>query len=335
MTNLVQDAVARGGKLAPLVIPGELTNGTGLMNASVFVRDSGEILVNVRHVNYTLYHSENGQHFPSRWGPLSYLHPEKYQKLATTNYLCRMNSDLQMTDWTIVDTSKLDVEPLWEFVGLEDARLVEWDGALRLIGVRRDTTTNGEGRMEISTIDLNERPWSAQEVSRVRINTPFSSPTYCEKNWVPVLNTPFHMVKWTCPTELVKFDPTTGACDQVFLREGLTPPKDQRGSSHVFSWKGFYVSITHEVDLYNNYLGQKDGVYRHRFVVWDQQWNQVGLSPLSLSFIEGQIEFCAGAAIYENDLLVSFGFQDNAAFVLRMTEAHVDEIVKECLAYGA
>jgi hypothetical protein len=36
--NLVQKAVAKGGKLAPLVISHGLTSGTGLMNPSIFYR---------------------------------------------------------------------------------------------------------------------------------------------------------------------------------------------------------------------------------------------------------------------------------------------------------
>ena len=96
--NLVQKAIAHGGKLAPLVISHGLTSGTGLMNPSIFIDGDGDILVNLRHVNYTLYHAENTQRFPSRYGPLSYLHPEKDRRLITTNYLCRVNKDLVMTE---------------------------------------------------------------------------------------------------------------------------------------------------------------------------------------------------------------------------------------------
>jgi hypothetical protein len=75
--NLVQRAIEKGGKLAPLVIKEGLSKGTGLMNPSIFIDDDGEILVNLRHVNYTLFHAEGDSKFPSKWGPLAYLHPEK------------------------------------------------------------------------------------------------------------------------------------------------------------------------------------------------------------------------------------------------------------------
>jgi hypothetical protein len=57
------------------------------------------------------------------------------------------------------------------------------------------------------------------------------------------------------------------------------------------------------------------------------------MSPTPLDFLGGDIEFVTGAAIYKGDLLVSFGFQDNAAFILRMPSAVVDELVSEALTY--
>lgn len=330
--NLVEKAVHYGGKLAPLVIPHGLTSGTGLMNPSIFIDDRGEILVNLRHVNYTLYHAENNQKFPSRFGPLSYLHPEKDRRLVTANYLCRLNDQLEMINHARVDTSALDVEPIWEFVGEEDCRLMQWDGDYYLVGVRRDTTTNGQGRMEYSKIEIDWDKWKVKEVSRVRINAPDPNDSYCEKNWIPVLDKPWHFIKWTMPTELVKADPQTGACEQVFVKQTALAPADQRGSSQVIRWGSVYISITHEVNLFKNYLKQKDAIYRHRVVVWDQELNVVGLSQ-PFSFLDARIEFCVGAAVFEGDLLVSFGFQDNAAFVLRVPQLVVEDLIMEALGY--
>lgn len=330
--NLVQKAVKYGGKLAPLVIPNGLTSGTGLMNPSVFVDDDGTIMANLRHVNYTLYHSENKQRFNSRWGPLTYLHPEKDQNLRTVNYLVRLNSDLILTDYTRVDTSQLDVAPLWEFVGLEDARLVKWEGEYYLIGVRRDTTTNGVGRMEYSRIELDKDKWTAREVSRLRIPTPNANDSYCEKNWYPVLDKPYHFVKWTSPTEIVKASPTHEFTEQVLLRNALIPPRDLRGSSHLVPWGSVYIAIAHEVDLFKNYLGQKDAVYRHRLCVFDREFTLVGISQ-AFSFLDANVEFTCGAAVLGQDLLISFGFQDNAAFILKTPRIVVEDLIVEALNY--
>jgi len=332
--NLVQQSVQQGGKLRPLIIPASVTGGTGLMNPSPFVDDDGDILLILRHINYTLYHSENNQRFPSIWGPLSYLHPEQDQRLVTTNYLCRLDSDYNIINYTKIDTSQLDVNPIWTFVGMEDARLVKWNGKYYGTGVRRDTTTNGVGRMELQELEIDKENWTAKEVSRVRIEAPVNKDSYCEKNWMPIIDKPFHFVKWTSPTEVVKTYPELPArCEQVALNQGLIPPKDQRGSSQVIRWGNVYIAITHEVDLFKNYLDQKDGIYRHRLVVWDEQFNLIGLSPEPFTFLEARVEFVAGAAKYGDDLLISFGLQDNAAFVLRTPKAVVEDLILEALTY--
>ena len=319
--NLVQKAVGQGGKLAPLAIPGTF----GGMNPSVFIDPDGDILVNVRVVNYILYHSENEQRFPSRWGPLAYLHPEKDQRLVTKNYVVRLNSNLEITDCAKVEMLELH-QPIWEFVGLEDARLVYWDDYY-LIGVRRDTTNNGVGRMEKSKVSIDKDTWTIKEISRERIEVP--SQSYCEKNWMPIVDKPFHFVKWHSPIEVMKAEGTMA--QQVALKQGIQPEKDQRGGSQLIRWGSVYIAITHEVDLFKNYLQQKDGIYRHRLCVYDDDLNLVGISPESFSFLDGRIEFCVGAAEYEGDLLVSFGFQDNAAFVLRVPRSIVEDMIAEAL----
>jgi hypothetical protein len=332
--NLVQKTVQQGGKLRPLIIPASVTGGTGLMNPSPFVDDDGDILLILRHINYTLYHSENNQRFPSIWGPLSYLHPEKDQRLVTANYLCRLDKDLNIINYTLIDTTTLDVPPIWTFVGEEDARLVKWNGKYYATGVRRDTTTNGVGRMELSELEIDKENWTAKEVSRVRIEAPVNKDSYCEKNWMPLLDKPFHYVKWTSPTEVIEADPVTGESKQLSVTEGIWAPTDQRGGSQVLKWGKHYIAITHEVVLYKNYLKQKNGTYRHRLCVWDKDFKLIGLSPESFSFLDGQIEFVCGAAIVDKNLVIGFGFQDNAAFALDVPKDLVNTMIEEALSYG-
>lgn len=332
MGNLVKEAISRGGSIHPVIISEEMTGRSGLMNPSIFIDSDGDILVNLRYVNYTLYHSENKQRFPSVWGPLCYIHPEGDMKLRTTNYLCRLDKNLNVVNYSAVDTSDLDKTPLWDFVGQEDARLVKWDNKYYLIGVRRDTTAHGQGRMELSEIAIDKESWTVKEVSRLRIPAPIDEESYCEKNWVPINDKPYHFIKWTSPTEVVKTYPELPErCEQVLVGNSVDVDKDQRGSSHVLRWKDKYISITHEVDLIQNYLKQKDGIYRHKLCVWDEDFNLIGISKEPFSFLDARIEFCAGAAIYNDNLLISFGFQDNAAYILNTPGDMVDEMIREAI----
>jgi hypothetical protein len=89
--NLAKIVLDNGGTITPLLIPGDLTEGTGLCNVSVFIDNNGEILANIRHVHYSLYHSEFNQKFYCKWGCLAYLNPEDDVSLKTGNYLCKLN----------------------------------------------------------------------------------------------------------------------------------------------------------------------------------------------------------------------------------------------------
>jgi hypothetical protein len=129
----------------------------------------------------------------------------------------------------------------------------------------------------------------------------------------------------------VKADSKSGKSQQLYVNEGVKASADQRGGSQVLKWGDYYIAITHEVVLFKNYLKQKNGTYRHRLCVWDEKFNLIGLSPESWSFLDGQIEFVCGAAVVDENLVVGFGFQDNAAFVLEIPQDLVNKMIEEAL----
>jgi hypothetical protein len=226
-----------------------------------------------------------------------------------------------------VNTSLLDKKPIWEFVGLEDARVFRWGGRLFLCGVRRDTTTNGQGRMELSEVQETALgTW--HEVSRWRIPAPGADNTYCEKNWMPILDMPWHFVKWSNPTEIVKVDPDAKTCEVVFNSGRLVEaPYEYRGGSHVIPFGDYRIGISHVLTkFWRNPDGRKDATYRHCFIVWDKDWNVVRYGP-PFSFMDASIEFCCGMAEYKGEYLITFGFQDNAAFIVRVPKRVIEGYV--------
>jgi tetratricopeptide (TPR) repeat protein len=311
MNNLCQLALANGGSVNYLTIPGNITEGLGLTNPSILCKD-GLYILNLRHVQYALYHSEGDQKYQTPWGPLAYLNPEDDVTLRTTNYLCQLDHNtLSIDKYKKVDTSKLDVTPVWEFIGLEDARLIYWNDKISLTGVRRDTKPDGEGRMEISELESG-----ALETTRYRIEPPTHS--YCEKNWMPILDMPYHYVKWTNPTEIVKVDPKTGTSETMWIVEqDITFPRDIRGGSQVITVGNYRIALTHEVDLWKNEQAKKDAQYYHRFIIWDKEWNIVAHSD-AFKFMTANIEFSCGLAFDGNYFVIPFGFQDSTAFILKL-----------------
>jgi hypothetical protein len=312
MKNLAKQVIANGGNIIPLIISHLDTNGTGLLNPSIF-NDNGRLILNLRHVQYTLYHTRGK--FENRYGPLAYLNPENDITLRTNNYFCSLDDDLSITSFSKIDTSRYDTTPVWEFIGLEDVRLVRWDDKLYACGVRRDTKPNGEGRMELSELEILDN--KVTEISRFRIPVPFNNDSYCEKNWMPILDMSYHFVKWTNPTEVVKVDPINKTCEQVFLGHPYSAKRDIRGGSQVVTIGDYRVAITHEADLWKNKNNNKEATYRHRIVTWDKEWNVVNVSD-EFDFMTGYIEFCCGLAIKDDNVLISFGYGDNAAYLLNM-----------------
>jgi hypothetical protein len=262
---------------------------------------------------------------------LVYIHPENDVRLRTNNVMGEIDENMQLKWYERIDTSKFPDKELWEFVGLEDCRIVRWNGKLYVCGVRRDLDKIGTGRMELSEIEITED--GVKEVSQHRIPTPGhigDSGSYCEKNWMPIIDMPFHFVKWTNGTEVVKYNLEENTTEQVVLTQwkdlGCI---DLRGGSQIIPYnENHRFCLNHETYLTKSDAGRKDGVYRHRFVVWDNDWNIVKVSR-QFSFLNANIEFAVGMCEYGDDYLMTFGFQDNAAYLLRVSQKFVKQYIFE------
>jgi hypothetical protein len=324
MKKFAQVAFEKGGSIHPLIIDPKLTGGLGLMNPSIY-NDNGKLIVNLRSVNYTFYHSEE-KLFQHPYGPLTYVHPENDIKLRTWNYYLELNEQYEIQKYCKVDTSQFPDKELWDFVGLEDARIFRWNDKLYISGVRRDEDTVGTGRMELCEIVAYGD--TVKQILQVRIKPPLDPNSYCEKNWMPVLDKPYHYIKWSNPTELVKVNPETGESEQIFTGKQFPIDGYSRGGSQVIAWKGGYVAITHEVDLFKSEVGRKDAVYYHRVLFWDKDFN---LQKWSKKFfiMGGHVEFCIGLTIHNDSMLMTFGFQDNAAYLLKFDESVLEEFLND------
>lgn len=323
MENFAKYVLEKGGDVYPLIIPSTETDCTGLMNPSI-LNLNGKIIVNVRHVNYTFYHSEK-KLFQHQFGPLTYLHPENDMHLRTWNVYCELDDDFNIVRQQRIDTSDFPEKELWDFVGLEDVRLMNWDNKIYTTGVRRDLDTIGTGRMELCEIEITDD--NVKELSRFRIPPPNDPTSYCEKNWMPIEDQPYHYVKWSNPTEVVKVDPVTQTCVTTALTEHVPIPRDLRGGTQVVPFgDNHYIALTHEVDLFSSEVGRKDAVYRHRWVVWDKEWNIVKFTD-DLSIMGGHVEFAIGMCKKDSDYLITYGWQDNGAYLMRIPEDALKEFI--------
>ncbi len=326
--NLVKTILSEfNGFIHPIYINNKDSKGTGLCNASLTYYDNKLHMI-LRNVEYTLHICQGEQKYQSCFeGPLSYYHKDNDLNLRTTNFYCEINPEnLEINNYHKIDTGKLDVTPIWKFIGLEDARIVNWDDNYYAIGVRRDTTTNGQGRMEFSELEINND--SVKEISRTRIEVQ-NPDSYCEKNWMPIKNKPFHFVKWSNPTEIVKVDLTNKIAEQIYIDNNkLDLPFDLRGGSQLINWDdNTYLGIVHECKfIAKNFNGYKDADYYHRFVIWNHDWSIKYISD-NFNFMSGKIEFCTGLEQIDDNIYISFGFQDNACYAIKITKNNLNEII--------
>ena len=92
--NLCKLALQANGTIQPLFFNSTESGHTGLTNPSILI-DGKDFYINLRNVQYALYHSEYGQNFQNHWGCLAYLNPEDDITLRTRNYLSKNNSEFK------------------------------------------------------------------------------------------------------------------------------------------------------------------------------------------------------------------------------------------------
>ena len=325
MKTLSKQIIEYGGEIKPLDLKIFNRPLHGYFNPSIF-NDQGSLYLNLRSCDYTIFHSEKGSTFLYN-NSLNYFGVEGKSTFTTKNYFAYISTKYLKPEFgCVVVTDEFDKEPQWRFTGLEDARLVKWDGKFYLCGTRRDTESTGIGRMELSEIVV-EHAYS-KEVKRYRIPTPGDDSSYCEKNWMPIVSKPYHFVKWTNPTEVVKYDINTNKCQTVVLKEESDKLSNNlRGGSQIIDWgEEHYLGIVHQ--SYHSYDDQNrfDNEYKQQFILWDSEWNIVKYSP-QFSVMGAKIEFISSLTICYGDVIITFGHQDNSSYILRVSQNFVEEIL--------
>lgn len=313
-SNFIKYCMSEGGEILPLLLDSQITKHTGICNPSIIIDKDSNPLHILRNVNYALWNCDNENTFSTPYGDLAYITPSSDLNLRTKNFLVKCDISKNEFKYNVIDTSKFDTEPQWGFIGLEDARLVRWDNKLYITGVRRDNNSEGKGRFELSQIDEN-----GIELSRLVIESP-EPDSYCEKNWMPIVDLPYHYIRWCNPLQIIKVNPNDGSVNIVVKREQFEPLSEVdgmqlRGSSQVLKIDGYYIAIIHMCHLGINEKKQKTKAgYYHQFLVWDKNWDLVKQSPL-FKFANFGIEFTTGMAFNDDKFYIPFALQDSFSFL--------------------
>ena len=320
--------LARGGKINNTGFRGWEPKWPSYCNPSIFYdKKDDKFRMIQRNVSYVLNGSKGK--LWGAWGPLHYSIPQdRGRYLETRNFMCVYNNELEEFQYQLINMRKRT--PMWEFVGLEDARCVRWNGKLYAIGVRRDDNTTGRGRMELCELNDN-----FEEVSSVKLKAPDGDTQYCIKNWMPVTDQPYWFIHQAAnPTILVGMNPETGEVASIIKKEqnevyfeGFDMP---RGSSHCIPWKdGHHLCIIHTCQMYYTGNKRKFARYLHAFIEYDKDWNIYKVSPM-FSFDDLVVEFCCGLTMKDDEVYISFALQDNCSYVLQINAEVIDKFVSGC-----
>ncbi len=198
-------------------------------------------------------------------------------------------------------------EPSGTIWGLEDLRLCEVDAGLIAIAASRDRDPDGISRAVLVEFDLDGT------VSRERI-LPGPDRARHEKNWVP-------------------FADSTGAVRVVYSWDPLLiglldveravihwdgPATTDWGSARGGGGGGRFVSGPHSGWLFVVHeavvLPDWSRRYLHRFVAVSDEWVPLAASP-HFTFLGRGVEFAAGLTIRDERVLVSFGLEDEEAWL--------------------
>jgi predicted GH43/DUF377 family glycosyl hydrolase/tetratricopeptide (TPR) repeat protein len=222
--------------------------------------------------------------------------------LQNINYLVGLDADLTVTSIEpIVDRAARVKRYHSQVQGYEDCRLVEVGG--RWYATATACELNPTERREIALLTLD-----GADITAVK---PLAGPESGrhEKNWMPLaLADQLHLVYSCAPTVLLRCDVEEGAVEKVSEQPAPDLAREFRGGSQgIRVEQGGHLFVVHEVDR-----SERTAQYLHRFVLLDERFALTAMSP-PFTFAAERVEFCAGMARRNGDLVLSFGVSDAAA----------------------
>jgi glycosyltransferase involved in cell wall biosynthesis len=274
----------------------ELPEGYVPANPSVLaVRDG--YLVNCRAVTYRI---DPNQRFVA-WNPGGLL--------RTENYLLHLSGDLGSYQQEWVDVG---VEPARKAVvqGLEDCRLVAWQGRTLLLGTTWNLHPLAHLRMALLVLEAGgvKRFVPLQGYGDERV----------QKNWLPFVDPrsgDLHAIYSYEPLVVLRIDVETGRCEPVVeVKEGR----------HLVRWRGSAGPLVMPEELGGGWLVLVHEVawhgrrryYLHRFAHYDEAW-RLQRASRQFYFRERHIEFSCGMCYMHGGgrLLVAFSVLDSEAWL--------------------
>lgn len=322
--GFIKYLLEQGADIASLELEYDENETLASMNPSIWINTDGSAYINIRAVNYNLLNSRYRE-YTQNDQPIAYVCKDQYH-LKTENYFGTFDIDtLKIERISKVKMLKLH-EPCWSFHGLEDARIIHWDNDIYLCGVRRDIKTNGEGRMELSKIVYIDNEW--HETERIRIPAAGDDTAYLEKNWMPIIDKPWHWLKWCDPVEIANYDINERKLNIEYKNNSWNY---YRGDSHLININGYYYCFVHNVlnHQLNENTNARMSLYLHYILKFDNDFNYIGcFGPFSYDK-RFNIEFGCGLALYNNQCYLTYSENDAISYIVKFDSKILENLEYE------
>lgn len=288
-----------------IAIEGQISKGYVAMNPSVCESPSGSLECLVRTVNYRI--NEQGQYMIGALGCQD-------APIITENYLVRLSPKLRIDEAVPVVWSRPEGKfPL--VIGLEDMRLFWKKGERCFVACVREQSAYGapeqwEGflRRRFGT------PTIAAAEDAVRISDPAAQ---CEKNWAPIRVGADH--KYVYRLDVMRtLNGNLKKTEREFECGHIS------GGSQWIEFQGGYLAVVHEAVGHPS-TGKR--IYQHRFAWTTPSFADMKLS-LPFTLQDTQIEFCAGIAMHNYKLVLSYGVRDEEAWLATIDPADVAAMLR-------
>jgi len=218
-------------------------------------------------------------------------------------YLAHIDEDLKLRSYDFVEDRHVRAHDAAR-EGIEDVRLFFWKNKLWGLGsaYRFDRDANTMVLFRLHGTRVADATFLPSPRGRSK-----------EKNWVPlVANDELHFIYGHSPPEIYRYDaPST--LTQLRLTENLAL-EGWSGSSCAVPWGDGYIGILHK----RGYLAPDQIFYVHRLAAYDASL-EVWYLGEPFHFEKIGIEFCAGLAITEKCALLSYGLDDDKAFIVKLS----------------
>ena len=229
-------------------------------------------------------------------------------------YVCDTDKDnISLDNFKLIDIKRPG--NFTTYKGIEDCRLVVWDGELYASGTSRNGTDDWTTRIHLSHLKKDSSGNYYEDRFYIVPADEENKPS-CEKNWMPVNDMPFTWIKWTNPTTVIRFDPQTRQVTTDIKPLNSDIPNNLRGSSNVITLGDYMYSIVHDVEI-DNTSTEFYKRYMSYFVKFDKDFNIVGCSEKFTFDNTFPIQFVCGMYYDGKDIYISYSTDDSSSYIVK------------------